>query len=377
MGGDAGAAEARSLAASRCCRDTGLRRKAASRRQARASDAECGCRARAETIRLGTLPGLRFDLSAFSVKPGEPVEIVFSNTDEMLHNLVVTQPGRRVAVVEAALALGAGAADADYLPATPDVLFATKVVPSGSSATLRFTAPTTIGEYPYVCTFPGHGYVMFGTMFVTPTPRPPVRTPVDLPATAPARPGTGDSHAGHRAAAHGRATVQRMFMPDAGPASIAVQLPNGYSYCWDAGACRFRYAWRGGEPLAPVERGTAKLADADIFHRGESGFPLRVGPDPSSPPRSIAFKGYVLDATGVPEFEYTVDGVAVRERLDIANGTVTRRFRTDARQVWFAPGAGATARVSASTPAERVGDFHKFTGSGAQEFTIVYTPASP
>ena len=39
--------------------------------------------------------------------------------------------------------------------------------------------------------------------------------------------------------------VYRILMPDAGPAAIAVSLPQKLSYCWDAGACRLRYAWQG------------------------------------------------------------------------------------------------------------------------------------
>lgn len=325
----------------------------------------------AETIRIGTLPGLRFDLNAFSVRPGADVELVFSNADDMLHNLVITQPGRRVAVVEAALALGAGAADRDYVPDSPDVLWATKVVPSGSFVTLRFTAPATVGEYPYVCTFPGHGYVMFGTMFVTSDPRPPVLTPKDLPAIASPGETSPPPHAAH--SAHAR--VLRIFMPDSGPASIAVQLPNGYSYCWDAGACRFRYAWKGGEPIVRAERGTAGLLGADVLHRGETEFPLRVGATPDSAPRAIAFNGYTLDASGVPEFEYTVDGAAIRERIDVVDGRVVRRFRTDAHTIWL-----AAARDSATqlTPAgAREGEFHRLTGPAAREFTITYTPATP
>lgn len=327
---------------------------------------------RAATVRIGTLPGLRFDVSAFSVRPGEPVVIFFTNTDEMLHNLVLTRPGKRVAVVEAALALGAGAADMDYVPDIPDVMRATKVVQSGTSATLEFTAPTALGEYPYVCTFPGHGYVMFGTMIVTPKPGPPVLTPPELPTAAPPAAGTPPHD---HSALPARARVLRMFMPDAGPASIAVQLPGGYSYCWDAGACRFRYAWRGGEILAPAERGTAKLLGAEILCRGESDFPFRTGDRPQTAPRAIDFHGYTLDASGVPEFEYTVDGVKIRERIDIVDGRVTRRFRTDARALWFA--ASADSATQLTPPAERAGGFHRLTGRAAQEFTVTHAPATP
>ena len=40
-------------------------------------------------------------------------------------------------------------------------------------------------------------------------------------------------------------TVVRMFMPDSGPASIAVATPEGVHYCWDAGTMQLRYAWTG------------------------------------------------------------------------------------------------------------------------------------
>ncbi|RYD26721.1 MAG: cytochrome c, partial [Verrucomicrobiaceae bacterium] len=43
-----------------------------------------------------------------------------------------------------------------------------------------------------------------------------------------------------------RPQVQRIFLPDAGPAAIAIALDDQTSLCWDAGACRLRYAWTGG-----------------------------------------------------------------------------------------------------------------------------------
>ena len=43
-----------------------------------------------------------------------------------------------------------------------------------------------------------------------------------------------------------RPQVQRIFMPDASPAAIAIALDENVSLCWDAGECRLRYAWTGG-----------------------------------------------------------------------------------------------------------------------------------
>jgi plastocyanin len=324
-----------------------------------------------EVIRIGTLPGLRYDTSAFSVRPGAEVELVFSNFDEMLHNLLITRPGARERVVQAALELGANAADREFVPASPDVLWATKLVPTGEFFTLRFTAPTTPGNYPYVCTMPGHGIVMFGTMMVTNTPGPPVMTPVE-PA-----PPAGTAHDGHAATSPGRASVVRGFMPNAGPASISVALPGGVSYVWDAGAGRFRYAWAGGIPALPSspERGLARIP-GEVFYR-EPAFPLRVGATPDAPPKLVQFRGYALDATGIPEFETLVDGVTVRERAEVDEGRLVRRFRlTGASTAWFvAPEGVADLVVTGGT---RDGAYYRLSGTAAQEFTVTYPiPPAP
>ena len=37
----------------------------------------------------------------------------------------------------------------------------------GNSVEVTFTAPSTPGDYPYICTVPGHFYMMKGIMKVT------------------------------------------------------------------------------------------------------------------------------------------------------------------------------------------------------------------
>lgn len=318
----------------------------------------------AEVVRIGTLPGLRFDVSAFSVRPGSNVELIFSNRDEMLHNLVITSPGARLEVVNAALALGAGAAEVHFVPDMPEVLWATKVVPSGQSETLRFTALASLGEYPFVCTYPGHRFVMFGTMFVTNTLQVPVMTAEQEPPP--------EATAHHAVAPDPGVVVTRGFMPDAaGPASIAVGLPGGYAYCWDAGACGFRYAWQGGY-LDRGERGVANL-HGEVFYRETVENPLHTGSDPTRTPARIRFLGYRLSPEGYPEFRYVVDGLEIGERILVQDRTVVRRFRTNASSanatVWFEVPAESGARFSATGPRE--GAFFKFTGNSARAFAIV------
>ena len=53
-----------------------------------------------------------------------------------------------------------------YVPKSTKVLFHTGMVPPDSTEALRFTAPKKTGEYPYICTFPGHWVIMRGVMVV-------------------------------------------------------------------------------------------------------------------------------------------------------------------------------------------------------------------
>jgi azurin len=55
-----------------------------------------------------------------------------------------------------------------FVPDSPDVLHATPLINHEEIARLRFTAPTSAGDYPFVCTFPGHWRTMNGVMEVKP-----------------------------------------------------------------------------------------------------------------------------------------------------------------------------------------------------------------
>jgi hypothetical protein len=55
-----------------------------------------------------------------------------------------------------------------YVPDTPQVLQATRLLNWGETERLSFAAPEAPGEYPFVCTFPGHWVRMYGIMLVVP-----------------------------------------------------------------------------------------------------------------------------------------------------------------------------------------------------------------
>jgi azurin len=111
---------------------------------------------------------MKFDISRFTVEAGQEVEIVFVNPDEMPHNLLITAQGAMevVSLKAEAMMKETDAFAKHFVPKTPEVLFATKLLNPGETARLRFTAPKETGSYPFVCTFPGHWRTMNGTMDV-------------------------------------------------------------------------------------------------------------------------------------------------------------------------------------------------------------------
>ncbi|MBC7399779.1 MAG: cupredoxin domain-containing protein [Mucilaginibacter sp.] len=118
-----------------------------------------------QTITLGTKPGLKYDKLELTVKAGAKVKLTFTNNDDMPHNFVVVPQGQAIAVGELGTKLGLQAVKLSYIANTPKILFNATLVGPGSSQTIYFVAPKA-GKYTYVCTVPGHFYVMQGTLTV-------------------------------------------------------------------------------------------------------------------------------------------------------------------------------------------------------------------
>jgi putative heme-binding domain-containing protein len=109
-----------------------------------------------------------YDKTLIVVEAGKPVEIILINDDQMPHNLLVVTPGAAEEIGTAAekLPLVPDAQGRLYVPESPKVLHATRMVDPGQQAKLSFTAPDEPGDYQYVCTFPGHWRRMLGTLAV-------------------------------------------------------------------------------------------------------------------------------------------------------------------------------------------------------------------
>lgn len=112
---------------------------------------------------------LAFNVKSFTVKPGKEYRFVFENPDHMLHNLVITQPGKATAVGELAdkMATQTEAMAKHFVPETDLVLYATPQIPNAGRHESTFKTPETPGNYPFICTFPGHWRIMRGMMIVS------------------------------------------------------------------------------------------------------------------------------------------------------------------------------------------------------------------
>jgi azurin len=110
---------------------------------------------------------MRYEQTEFTVQPGQEVRIVFENTatsEAMHHNVVVIEDRESIDRVGNA-ALEAGA-EADYIPEDDAIIAYTAMAAPGETVEVTFTAPDTAGDYPYICTYPGHYMLMQGTMRV-------------------------------------------------------------------------------------------------------------------------------------------------------------------------------------------------------------------
>ncbi len=134
-------------------------------RSARARLGELGVR----VVRVGTLfERMSYDKDVLAIQAGKPVEFVLENSDLMPHNFVIAQPGsmEQIGLAAEQSAQEPGAAERHYVPRSNKVLLASTLLQPRASEKLSFTAPSTPGVYPFVCTYPGHWRRMYGALYV-------------------------------------------------------------------------------------------------------------------------------------------------------------------------------------------------------------------
>ena len=317
---------------------------------------------KARPVKLLMRDGLRFEPPRFLAEPGESIVLEIENGDstDQSHNFLLLRPGAREAIVQQALALAEKGPAQDFVPTSPDIIVSSKLLSADGSAKVTFTVPATPGIYPYVCTFPGHGMVMYGAIYAGVAP-PPLEKDPNIPPSAIQTLVAGGGH---------RPFAQRIFMPDAGPAAIAVALAGSQNVCWDAGQCRLRYAWQGTFINASDHwQGNGRIlpeVPAKPWWRApRDDFPLRLGAA-GSPAPAVQFLGYAATPEG-PVFHYRAadtevfeqvlpakgrPGLAVRLQIPRAAGAIFYRAASDANSTWTSSAGTWSEGVLTLTPAQ-------------------------
>jgi len=337
-----------------------------------------------KTLTINAVSGLQYDQVRFAARPGQEVELTLENASSLAHNLVITEPGARPDIVAAANRMGAAGLERDYVPESDRVLHFIPVLDPGGRYTLTFTAPTEEGVYPYVCTYPGHGVVMYGAMYVSSDGEAAMPPLAEDPHVPPDSLRAGSASVAS-VSAHPYPTtppiMYRTFMPESSPASIAVGLDGGLSYCFDTTPVMLRYAWQGGFiDNSEVFKGHVSeqraTVEGDVFYRNEVGFPLRIGA--SDAPPDPEFEGYTM-IDGRPQFEYTIGDALVRELVEpTPDGTGLRRtFQLDGadHSVRFLTSPQDSVRIEASAGTWD-GPTLRLQPDEAQRFVITMTPTT-
>jgi azurin len=140
---------------------------------------------------------MRYDTTRLVVEPGKPVQIIVENADFMPHNLVIVRPGAREEIGTITATMKADELDGRgraYVPKSAKILTATKLIEPGQRETLQFTAPAEEGNCDYVCTYPGHWTLMWGTLVVTKDVDAYLAAHPDAPEGGPGASGAGHEH---------------------------------------------------------------------------------------------------------------------------------------------------------------------------------------
>ena len=140
--------------------------------------------------------------------------------------------------------------------------------------------------------------------------------------------------------------VYRTYLPGASSRAIAVGLPGGISYAFDAKLCKLLYIWEGG--FLDFEKSWtghggwySKLMGTKIFET-PANCPLRIA-DNQNP--EVKFLGYHTEGK-LPTFLYQINGVGVEETIgfDADNRTVVLSFKIsdEEKPIYFDPGKSSS-----------------------------------
>lgn len=124
--------------------------------------------AKPRVVEITSNDQMKFSLATIEAKPGEEFTVLLKNLgtlpkDVMGHNWVLLKPGTDVN----AFGIAAASAKAtDYIPDSmkDKVVAHTPVLGPRQDASVKLKLEA--GEYTFICSFPGHAFIMKGTLIV-------------------------------------------------------------------------------------------------------------------------------------------------------------------------------------------------------------------
>ncbi len=134
------------------------------------SSAAAALAAEPQEFTLKTLTAqMKFDTPELQVEPGAKVTVHFENGDDLPHNICFCDKGTDVvALAMKEMEKPEEALKRNWLPDDKRVFAHSRLLNPREKDTITFTAPDKPGQYPYVCTFPGHAMTMQGVLRVFP-----------------------------------------------------------------------------------------------------------------------------------------------------------------------------------------------------------------
>ena len=116
---------------------------------------------------------MQFNIKEFKVKAGQKVKLTLKHVGKqpvnvMGHNVVILKAGTDAMTFGLQVPANGGTLENGYLPTNQEkekIFATTEMIGGGEEATIEFTAPAK-GQYPFLCTFPGHVGLMRGVMIV-------------------------------------------------------------------------------------------------------------------------------------------------------------------------------------------------------------------
>jgi azurin len=112
---------------------------------------------------------MRYKPKEFTAQRGERLSVtLFNRGCPLQHNWLLLTAGslQKVGDLADRMLSDAQSFTKNYVPNSREILVWTDLIGIGQSITVHFNAPSNVGNYPYVCTFPGSWQTMNGVMRV-------------------------------------------------------------------------------------------------------------------------------------------------------------------------------------------------------------------